>query len=183
MDLLTETELLTRARAGSLEAFEQVLQPYLPMLFAYSRAICGDFHAAEDAVQETALVAYRNIHHFFPESDFGTWLRAIARRRALEARRKLGRVQLVDEELIERVYQEPLAPEEDRRRDALAECLKRLAGRMGQLVQGHYFQGASLGELAQTLSMTPSAAKQLLYRSRLHLKDCVEQRLAVEDAR
>ena len=79
--------------------------PHLAALLAYSRAICGDFHAAQDVVQETALIAYRNLDRFFAEADFATWLKAIARRQALAARRKLGRHRLAAEELLEAVYE------------------------------------------------------------------------------
>ena len=38
----SETELLARAKKGDAPTFERLLTPYLPMLFAYSRAIVGD---------------------------------------------------------------------------------------------------------------------------------------------
>jgi RNA polymerase sigma-70 factor (ECF subfamily) len=170
----TEAKLIAGAQGGSQEAFEALFLTHIPMLFAYSRAICGDFHAAEDVVQETALVAYQNLSHFFPGVDFDVWLRAIARRRALESRRKLARVRLGDDELIERVYAEEAS---DPRRDALARCLHALAGRMGSLVHGFYLSGTPLAKLAQELSMTPNAAKQLLYRARLQLRQCVHRRM------
>ena len=81
-----ESDLLDKAKAGDGAAFELLLVPHLPMLFAYSRAICGDYHAAADVVQETALIALRRLDHFFPEADFAAWLKAIARREALSAR-------------------------------------------------------------------------------------------------
>ena len=171
---MTESELITRAQAGSREAFETLFLTQIPTLFAYSRAICGDFHAAEDVVQETAVVAYQNLGHFFPESDLGAWLRAIARRRALEARRKLARVRLGDDHLIEQVYAEDVS---DSRHEALAQCLSALAGRMDTLIRGFYLMGTPLAKLAQELSMTPNAAKQLLYRTRMQLRQCVEQRM------
>lgn len=74
---------LTRARAGDRAAMEQLLLPHLSMLHAYSQAICGDFHGAQDVVQETAVIAVTNIDKFFTESDFAAWLRGIARRQAL----------------------------------------------------------------------------------------------------
>ena len=83
-----DAALLARAKKGDAIAFEHLIAPHLPMLFAYSRAICLDFHAAQDVVQESAIIAFRNLNHLFPEADFSTWLRAIARRQALEARRK-----------------------------------------------------------------------------------------------
>ena len=77
---MRDAELLDLARAGKPEAFERLVEPYVPMLLAYSRAVSGDYHLAMDVVQQTLLVAYRKLHHFFPEADFGVWLRAIARR-------------------------------------------------------------------------------------------------------
>lgn len=175
-----EPELIARAQAGSQEAFEALFLVHIPMLFAYSRAICGDFHAAEDVVQETALVAFQNLAHFFPGVDFDVWLRAIARRRALEARRKLVRVQLGNDELIEQVYAEDAS---DSRREALLHCLHALAGRMGSLVHGFYLAGTPLAKLAQELSMTPNAAKQLLYRARIQLRKCVHRRMREGETR
>src|SRR5438105_576107 len=97
-----ETELIARAKKGDAPSFEHLMTPYLSMLFAYSRAICSDYHAAQDVVQETAIIAFRNLDHLFPEADFPTWLRAIARRQALDARRKLRRHARFTEEAIER---------------------------------------------------------------------------------
>lgn len=174
-----EIELLALAKAGDAQAFEEVLVPHLPMLFAYSRAICGDYHAAQDVVQDTSLIAYRNLVHLFAEADFATWLKAIARRQALAARRKLTRMSLVAEEVIEKVYQEPTPTSKDPRLEALAECLERLAGRMRQVVRGHYFQGAKLAEVARSMDMKEPAAKQLLYRARLWLHECMTKRLLV----
>lgn len=179
MDPTSENHLLARAKSGEVQAFEQVLLPYLPMLFAYSRAICGDYHAAQDVVQETALIAFRNLNHLFPEADFAIWLRAIARRQALTARRKLLRLSLVAEEAIEKVYQDP-APLSGPYHDALTACLGALGGRMARVVRAHYFQGCRLDEVARNMGLNTSAVKQLLYRARLRLRECVQQRLGVE---
>jgi DNA-directed RNA polymerase specialized sigma24 family protein len=45
----TENDLIAKAAAGDMAAFEQVFMRYMPMLLAYSQAICGDYHAAQDA--------------------------------------------------------------------------------------------------------------------------------------
>lgn len=177
-----EVELLALARKGDVAAFEQLLRPHLPMLFAYSRAICGDYHVAQDVVQETSLVAYRNLHHLFPEVDFAIWLKAIARRQSLAARRKLHRFPALTETLIEKVYEEPILTAEGPRHEALQECLKRLAGRMTEVVRGHYFQGRKLAEIAGLLNLSEGAVKQMLYRSRLWLQECVNKRLTSEES-
>ena len=58
MDSPSEPDVVDTAKADAAE-FERGLLPHLPMLFAYSRAICGDYHVAQDVVQQTALIAFR----------------------------------------------------------------------------------------------------------------------------
>jgi RNA polymerase sigma-70 factor (ECF subfamily) len=176
-----ESALLSRARRGDVQSFEQALAPHLPMLLAYSRAICGDYHAAEDVVQETALIAFRNLEHLFAEVDFSVWLRAIARRQALAARRALHRADLIGDTLVEQVYVDPTPATEGPRAEALRHCLGELSGRMLDVVQAHYFRGSPLADIAHGLDTTLAAVKQHLYRARLALLDCVNRRLNVEN--
>lgn len=173
-----QTELIARAKTGDLAAFEGALSPHLPMLFAYSRAICGDYHAAQDVVQETAVIALRKLDCFFAESDFGAWLRAIARHRALHARHKLNRPPLALEDFVEEYYaRADLAVDEEARMAAVQACLEQASERMRRVVNGHYLEGRPLAALAPDLAISVNAAKQLLYRARLFLQECVRRRL------
>src|SRR5262245_4456842 len=104
---IPEARLLEQAKAGDREAFGRALEPYLPMLYAYSRSLCADHHIAQDVVQQTALIAYRKIGFLFSEVDFGTWLKGIARREALSERRKASRLRPVMDEIIESAYDDP----------------------------------------------------------------------------
>jgi len=174
--------LLARAKKGDVPAFERLVTPYLPMLFAYSRAICLDFHAAQDVVQETAIIAFRNLNHLFPEADFSTWLRAIARRQALDARRKLHRFARFAEEAIERTYQDPAPSSLLVQRKLLSECIRALGDRVQGVVEAHYFHGSTLSEVALRLKTSVSAVKQLLYRARKLLEECVKKRLMTEQS-
>ncbi len=178
----SESRLIVAARAGDPASFERALRPHLPMLFAYSRAIVGDWHAAEDVVQETAEIAYRKLNYFIPEADFAGWLKAIARRQSLAARRKLNRSAPVAEELLERVYQDPAPAAAGRRGEALQECVDGLEGRSAQAVKGHYFEGFKLADLASRMDMTPVAMRQLLHRVRVVLLECVRRKLGVGSA-
>lgn len=180
MDRNREADLLAKAKGGDVSGFEEALAPYLPALVAYGRAICGDHHAAEDVVQEAVLIAYRNLDHFFPETDFGAWLRAIVRRKALEMRRTLGRVRLGFEESFERVFEDPGPDAVAPWRNALTECLKQLDGRAGEVVRGYYFEGRGLAEIAAIVKTSLVGTKQLLYRTRVILRNCLRKRIGME---
>jgi RNA polymerase sigma-70 factor, ECF subfamily len=181
MDLAnrSEDELLALALDGDKSAFEAALRPHLAMLLAYSRAICGDFHAAEDVVQETALVAFRRLNRLFPEVDFGTWLRGIAKRQAFAARRQQTKLTLLDEAL-ELAYADA-EPANDREHDALSNCMSRLGDRVGRIVHQHYREGMALAEVAEGLNMSVGAVKVAMHRARMQLKDCVRQYLQRKD--
>ena len=178
----SEDELIRRAQAGDTEAFDQVFAPYLPMLLAYCRALCADYHYAQDAVQETAVVAFRNLSRFFPESDFAAWLKAIARRQALAAGRRWRRLTRISERLVEEVYEEPTDAEGLARRAALTRCLQKLPDQMGAVVRSHYFEGNPLAAVAKRLQLSLSAAKVTLFRAREKLRECTRRQLATGGA-
>jgi len=182
MDERLEGELLEAAKAGDRQAFERAITPHLPMLFAYSRAVCGDHHAAHDVVQEVALIAHQNLNHLFAQTDFASWLKAIARRQALSMRRKLNRAPLLTEPLLETVYHDPTPQAAAPRREALAKCLQGVEGKLGRVLHDHYFQGLKVPELARAMNLTRHAVAQILYRGRTLLRECIQRRLNEEAA-
>lgn len=178
----SEDDLIERAKAGDAAAYEAALSPHLPMLLAYSRSICGDHHMAEDVVQETALIGFRNLNHLFPEADFAGWLKAIARRQALAARRKSARLHPMVEESIEEAYRDPSPQSVSPERAALAECLQLLSDRAGSVIRAHYFDGAAIREMTARFNLNPNTLKTILFRARQALEHCVQRQIRSEDA-
>ena len=176
----SEAELVERAKNGDQGAFERALSPYLPMLYAYSRVLCADHHTAEDVMQQTALIAWRKLSFLFPEVDFGTWLKGIARREALSERRKSARLRPAVEAILEAAYDDPshaaVAPE----REALGECLKQLQGQAAEVVNAHYFQGEKLTDIARLRNLNFNTVRTVLHRARKALEDCVRGKLAAQ---
>ena len=172
METPSESVLIGRVKSGDIAAFELALAPHLPMLGAYSRAICGDFHRAQDVVQETALIAWRNLHHLFPQVDFASWLKGIARRQALAARRAGGRLRPAIEEELEGAYEDP-SPASGPVHEALRNCVDKLEEPSRRLVRGHYFDGKSLAVLSDELNLKINTIKTVMHRARQLLQICV----------
>lgn len=171
---------LAAAQDGDREAFLRSVAPYLPMLYAYSRSICGDHHVAQDVVQQTALIAWRKIGMLFPEMDFGSWLKGIARREALSEQRKMRRLSAFLDEMVESTFDDPSPNAFEPQREALGECLKKLKGVAAELIQAHYFQGLKLVEIARLNQLNDNTVRTLLHRARLALADCIRGRLWLE---
>ena len=85
--------LMTRAQDGDGAAYERLLRACLPRIAAIARGEGLRGAAVDDAVQETLLTLHRARHTYDPSRPFLPWLRAIARRRAVDGLRRDGRRQ------------------------------------------------------------------------------------------
>jgi len=82
------SQLVRRAQKKDLVAFEQLVLLYQDRVYVLARRLAGDPLDAEDLAQEVFIRAYRGIHAFRGEADFGTWLHRIAVNLWLNSRRK-----------------------------------------------------------------------------------------------
>ncbi|HUM12664.1 MAG TPA: sigma-70 family RNA polymerase sigma factor [Myxococcaceae bacterium] len=87
-----EVQLLQRLRAGDQAARTELVRRYQGRLLRQALEILHDRALAEDAVQDTWLVAFTRLNQFEGRSSLLTWLTGIAINRARDCRRKESRV-------------------------------------------------------------------------------------------
>lgn len=75
-----ERDLIRRARAGSLPAFDQVMRLYEHRVLGFLLRRCASRQDAEDLVQETFLRAWQRLHLYDERWAFSTWLLTVAAR-------------------------------------------------------------------------------------------------------
>jgi RNA polymerase sigma-70 factor (TIGR02960 family) len=89
---MVTADLLSRARAGDDEAFQELTGPHRRELQVHCYRMLGSVADAEDALQETMLAAWQGIGGFTEErASLRTWLYKIATSRCLNARRAASR--------------------------------------------------------------------------------------------
>jgi RNA polymerase sigma-70 factor (TIGR02960 family) len=86
-------DLITRARAGDGDAFEELTQAYRRELQVHCYRMLGSFQDAEDALQDTLLSAWQGLAGFKERASVRTWLYRIATNRCLNALRSARRRQ------------------------------------------------------------------------------------------
>ena len=83
-----ELDLVTRARGGELDAFNDLVRRYERKIYRLAKNITQNDEDAEDVLQETFLKAYEHLGDFQGNSKFYTWLVRIAVNEALMKLRK-----------------------------------------------------------------------------------------------
>ena len=158
---MTEIDLLTRARQGDRQAFEEVLRPVIQPAYRLAFAMLGDRGAAEDAVQEMALKGWRHRSRIRP--DLGTarpWLLAIVANECRMAKRNRWWSVLRFAEPAEREPRErDLAGRMDLRRQ-----LERLGYDDRLLLHLYFVLDLPAQEVAQVMGLRAGAVKSRVHR-------------------
>lgn len=86
MDASSESRLIVAAKAGSVDAFTDLVRDYRTRLLRFLLTRCASHADAEDALQDTLIAAYRYLYSYDPRWRFSTWLYRIAVRNAQKIR-------------------------------------------------------------------------------------------------
>ncbi len=81
-----ELQLITAAKAGSADAFADLVRSYRVRLLKFLMTRCASYADAEDVLQDTLIAAYRYLNSYDPRWRFSTWLYRIAIRNAQKIR-------------------------------------------------------------------------------------------------
>ena len=83
-----EVQVVERARAGDLEAFEGLIGRHQQRVMRVVLSILKEPMDAEEVAQDVFLTVFEKIDHFRGDSSFSTWLHRVAVNAALMRRRK-----------------------------------------------------------------------------------------------
>ena len=87
----SDAELVEAVLGGDRASFEVLVRRHERSALGVALGILRDFHAAQDAVQESFVAAYEQLGTLRHGSRFGGWVLGIARRRAIDMWRKRSR--------------------------------------------------------------------------------------------
>src|SRR6516164_8899451 len=94
-----DRELLTRAQAGDMSAFEALVGRHEDKVYGLALRMTRSEADAAEITQDTFLSAYQHLAEFRGEAAFGSWVHRIAANNALMRLRRQKVVQAAEEEM------------------------------------------------------------------------------------
>lgn len=171
-----DLERVREVLSGDPDAFESLVRKHTRLVFAVAFRVTGERGAAEDAVQEAFLRAYRFLGRFDQRSRFSTWLHKIALHAAIDQTRK-GRLERsllseLPEEGAGALAEQPADGPDPERRARAAEIGRRTRGALAELTPTEraafllrHYEGRSIAEISSALGKRENATKQSIFRA------------------
>ena len=156
-----QTERLACAKGGDGPAFEELLAPLVEPAFRLAMTMLKDTSAAEDAVQESALNAWRHLGRLRNGVALRPWFLAMVANECRDARRtRWWSVQrfahIVQKEARDQLWAD---------RMDLDAALDRLPRHHLQVLVLYYHLDLPIDEVARVLRCSEGAARQRIHRA------------------
>ena len=154
-------------------------------LRAYVRSLGVLADSVDDVAQEAFVVAWKKRDVFQRDSNFGAWVREIAKGIVVNEFRKAGRRRRImnetlSHELVEAAvcYEQPDAALAKRERAAvLQHCMEQVPETGRELLRLRYFENLGPAVMAGRLGISSNQIRQSLLRLRRSLLGCVREQL------
>ena len=172
----------------SREDFSELIRENQASLRSYIRSLGVRLAWVDDIAQETFILAYNKQSSYNEESDYGAWLRGIARNLVMnEISKSARRRRLLDQRLPEIVSahedSNAVLSLDDKefgaqRQDALQACLQKLTERARIIIEARYFREQTSDVIGKDLAMKATAVRKALFSARKVLARCISNALA-----
>lgn len=175
---LSDEDLMVQLQAGSVDAFEILMNRYSGKLTTFLFRIVGDAELCEDLLQETFMRVFRNRHSYHNIARFSTWLYTIARNLAFSEHRRrksrpeqpLFQVSRDQEEFEIEISDEVNSPESHTentiQNHLLQAAMKRLSEPFREVVVLCDVQQLSYEEIAEITGLPMGTVKSRIHRGR-----------------
>lgn len=168
-------ELVVRAREGDRDAFSELAARSIGQLTAIARMILRDEYAAQDAVQETFIEAWRSLPGLREPDRFEAWTRRLLVRACFRGVRGTRRVQAAEIQLTP--ADEPTIGGGEQAlalRDQLERGLARLPREQRAVVVLVYYLDLPLADAAESLGIPLGTTKSRLNRATSALRAALD---------
>lgn len=163
--------LMRRIALGDMGALETLYERFGLKVLNYLIGQLGDSALAEEVLQDVMLAVWKHAIGFRGDSHVLTWLLAIARNRAINARdRRIFETSPLDENLMMSTESLPEMLDAEFERETLREALHRLPTDQRETLELVFYHQLSGPEAAVVLGIAPGTVKSRMHRALITLK-------------
>ena len=194
-------------QAVNLLADAAFLEDIRKQMIKFAMLQLGDGHLAEDAVQEALIGALKNAASFGGRAALKTWIFAILKNKIVDTLRHKQRMvnassllrEEDDDEALSELFDQKGFWQQDERPVAWGNpeaslhesyfwrvfeaCLERLPPKQARAFMMREFIELDADEVCVAMNLTTSNLHVLLYRARLRLRECIENRWYLQGER
>ena len=169
------TDLVIRARGGDRDAFSELVARSIGRLTAVARMILRDEYAAQDAVQDAFIEAWRSLPGLRDAGRFDAWMRRLLVRACFRGMRRGKRCDAVEVRLTPADEPTVIGLERDLDlHDQLERGLSRLPAEQRAVVVLVYYLDLPLADAAQAMGIPLGTTKSRLNRATQALRAAIE---------
>jgi RNA polymerase sigma-70 factor (ECF subfamily) len=144
------------------------------VVYRWLLRLVKDNAIAEDLLSDVFLDVWRQAATFEGHSSVSTWLLAIARNKAISARRRRPDVELNDEltsTLADPADDPELMLQKKDREEALRRSMARLSQGHAEIIDLVYYHGKSVKEVAEVMGLNAATVKTRMFYARKKLAE------------
>jgi len=172
----SDDALIKRMARGDEAALRTLVTRHHARIARFILRFAGDRNLVEDLVSDTFFAAWQQAPNFENRSTVATWLLAIARYKALSARRRR-----VDAELHDKVVATVADPADNpeivlqkkNRAEHLRQSLASLSPEHGEVIDLVYYHDKSVKEVAEIVGVAEATVKTRMFYARRKLAEMV----------
>jgi RNA polymerase sigma factor (sigma-70 family) len=171
---MTETDLVEGCIAGRRDCQEQLYKHFSPKMFGICLRYSGDYHTAEDILQEGFIKIFNNIDRYRGDGSFEGWLKRIFVNTAIEHYRKSFKFEdfgtkNTNEEIKNEDVMDKLKTQD------LLKIVQKLSPGYRAVFNMYAIEGFSHKEIADSLNISEGTSKSQLARARNILQKLINE--------
>jgi len=175
-ETFSDEVLIRRIANGDQLAMRTLFSRHRLAIYRWLLRLVHDEALADDLLSDVFLDVWRKATSFERRSSVSTWLLAIARHKALSARRRRTEVEL-NAQLASTVADPADNPElvlqKKNREELLRHSLARLSPEHGEVIDLTYYHGKSIKEVAEIIGINEATVKSRTFYARKRLAQLV----------
>jgi len=169
--------LIPLAQRGDQQAMRQLYDQYSKAMLNTAYRILNNREDAEDALQESFIKAFKNLHRFKHESTFGAWIKRIVVNGSINQLRKKQRLIFYDTppEPKEEFTEISFCQDNEKKLEILYKSLSSLPDGYRTVFSLYALEGYDHQEISQILDIKVSTSISQLSRAKQKLKSIIIQ--------